>query len=865
MEEAISQLEAQLKVGPSVVMIQRPDLNHVLSVASSPWTTTCSRIVLVERLEAYIISMARDLNRLVEHHHLLVTSLGRRWEPEPGGSSVNRLPDEVVLEIFKALVERWESSPLATAASRYPIPWTGDVDTILVEPSRLSIAYIWSCLKYSRAAGLHIDLDVLDVPGPQSCANYLLNSLYTTESGQEAATKEIIKEVRQNWDGGHQDIFYITAMTRVQELASETTQQLVTTVVTSCIRDEPLFDVLTGFKALRELTISVRSCASRPSDELDFPTLKRLTLTDNLDVLENVVFRTPHLECLALDGWKLAAVNARARTVKWSLNVPQSFEWEVLTKIEGIEELVVHGLLLDEEDASKAISMIHEMVARWRDIPQSLQVVRGIHRREQTLDHLEDPKKQLLLVSSQSSMTARAADTISLIETFQQSIFDLSQTLNGTIQRYSTLVASLMLSHKRTIISLPNEMILEILQFLVADGSHRLQPLLLVNKRFHALVTSAPSLWCKISIKFDQALQECNDLSVRYIEACIKNSKNFLLDVDLDMIDIPHPSDCAASILEVVKKEVPHFSDVIDRAIYLVREIDADLHNSAPFTRRLANFDALRHAIAGEEGIHMRRWRSFKCLLPSFLYLHGYSDFDTGDMIRPFFEYKMPNLESFTLNIPFLVEYADSDVRLPDLSSIRHLNLLDDYEFQLASFSRHLLTTAVVYLCEYEAGNMEVFSGCGALQELTIEYLDFLSLGEIPEDVELPSLRKLTLGGYVHTLKHVTFRTPCLEKLTLRCGCEEAIPKVRARLVVWEPDERKKFDSMAVFLQCLLGEVKEIKELVFKCEQAEKLSIAGGVVREMITRRDAGVLETPLATRIVSEGLLIDVVQVGNN
>ncbi|KAG8819703.1 hypothetical protein FRC17_010360 [Serendipita sp. 399] len=113
---------------------------------------------------------------------------------------------------------------------------------------------------------------------------------------------------------------------------------------------------------------------------------------------------------------------------------------------------------------------------------------------------------------------------MALIESFQQSILDLSQTLNDTIRRYSLLLGSLMSSSKRNTPSLPNETMFDIFQHLVADGSHRLEPLLLVNKRFHALVMSTPSLWCNIVIKFDATLRESNGLSARYIHSCIERS-----------------------------------------------------------------------------------------------------------------------------------------------------------------------------------------------------------------------------------------------------------------------------------------------------------------------------------------------------
>ncbi|KAG8826758.1 hypothetical protein FRC17_008114 [Serendipita sp. 399] len=490
--------------------------------------------------------------------------------------------------------------------------------------------------------------------------------------------------------------------------------------------------------------------------------------------------------------------------------------------------------------------------------------------RLENLDTLGDPKKDTSFASSQSSVTAQFADTIPLIEISQQAILDRSQSLCDTIQRYVTLVNPSVSSRNRdrTVASLPNETMLEIFRFLVVDGSHHLQPLLLVNKRVHALVTSAPSLWCNISIAFDGAFQECNNLSVRYIRSCIKYSGNSFLNISLDLADMADPLHCAASILEIVKEEVPRFNDVIELTISIIRGFDW-LEDDAFFTRRWDKVGSLMHAIAGKNGTHTRRWRSFRLSPPE-------ADFHSTRRLLPLLKYRMPNLETFVVHGPLFdefdefpyYEFVDFNAGFPKLAAVRHLTLNDTSAFQLASFSRHLLITAVVE--RFSRGStLNVFSGCEELQELTIANVDEYLFGQwrekSPEDVELPSLKKLTLRGRVSALKNVTFRTPRLDILMLFCGCEEDLPNLRARSVVWMPNAEKNLGSMVKFLQLLLGEIKEIEEIVVQCEQVESVNMAEHAVRDIVARRDAIVVETPLVIRIVSEGFTVDVTQIGNN
>ncbi|KAG8819308.1 hypothetical protein FRC17_010483 [Serendipita sp. 399] len=414
-----------------------------------------------------------------------------------------------------------------------------------------------------------------------------------------------------------------------------------------------------------------------------------------------------------------------------------------------------------------------------------------------------------LSVPTQASVTTPLVDAMPLIESFQQSILDLSRTLDDTIRRYSLLLGSLMSSSKRTTPSLPNETIVDIFRHLVADGSHRLEPLLLVNKRFHALVMSTPSLWCNIVIKFDATLRESSGLSARYIHSCIERSQNFPLDVNLK-VTATKPSESALSILQVVKEEVPRFSDAIEQVINVVNGTDG-LNKAAFFGSRMAKLDVVRDSLAGKEGIHMNRWRSLKFSSPP-PYIHEDYDaeLDVFWRILRLFKFKMPNLETFTLDNSLLEQIPMYYDFFPDLSAV----------------------------------------------------------------VDLPSLRKLTLRGEVCGLKHFTFWTPTLESLTLDCGYIMGIPKVPARLVVWTPIKEKNSDlvvgnpnenhhleSMVMFLQHLIGEITGMEELVVKCGW-ETRNIAELAVHALVSRRHYMFIEIPLVIRVVSEGSTVDMVQI---
>ncbi|KAG8813473.1 hypothetical protein FRC17_001558 [Serendipita sp. 399] len=386
----------------------------------------------------------------------------------------------------------------------------------------------------------------------------------------------------------------------------------------------------------------------------------------------------------------------------------------------------------------------------------------------------------------------------------------MAENLNKTLQRYATVVTSFMqrgqsMTKLSPIHRLPNETMVEIFGILAQDGVHSLKPLLLVGRRFSSLVTSTPSLWCNINVKIDQILQESNKLSISYIETCIVRSQRSFLHVDIDMTRCDGPCEYMTSVLSVIQYEVPRFSDAIELAKEVLEEAVWD-GDEAVYRRRSDEIQDLVRAIVGPEGVHMRRWKSFNFSPPGEW---EYIPATTWEL----FKYPTPNLETFVLDDRLWInDYNLFDGIFPDMTAVRHLTLLDPDGLDSVPISHHLLT-AVIEVDFYE-DKLDALSDCMTLQELTITRIKVPWNNSPPareRDLKLPSLRSLTLEG---------------KSLRLLCGCEESMPEVRARSVVWVPEGNKSLELMLKFLNRLVVRIKEMEELVVNCERMEGLSLA---------------------------------------
>ncbi|KAG8826762.1 hypothetical protein FRC17_008118 [Serendipita sp. 399] len=302
------------------------------------------------------------------------------------------------------------------------------------------------------------------------------------------------------------------------------------------------------------------------------------------------------------------------------------------------------------------------------------------------------------------------------------------------------------------------------------------------------------------------------------------------------MTECRGPFGYVASVLGVVQNEVPRFSDTIEQVIGVLYEAEWDGEDEG-YNRRSDEVQNLVQAIIGPEGVHMRRWKSFK-----FSPL-GDWEIISENTWNPF-KYPTPNLEAFILDGGlWRSDYDLFEGTFPDLSAVRHLTFRDPYglgSIPTIPSPPHLLTADIDL--HQEEDKLDIISDCRTLQELTISRI-YGPLTQSPtarkRELKLPTLRKLTLQGDVSALKHITFRTPCLESLKLLCGCKEAIPEVQARSVVWVALGRDP-DLILEMVRRLVVGIKEMEELVIKCKEAEKLSLA---IHGIITQADAAIVD----------------------
>ncbi|KAG8842859.1 hypothetical protein FRB91_003888 [Serendipita sp. 411] len=473
------------------------------------------------------------------------------------------------------------------------------------------------------------------------------------------------------------------------------------------------------------------------------------------------------------------------------------------------------------------------------------------------LEVLDDPRPHLSFPSC-STITEITGDAIFLIDNFEQTIISLSQNLYNMTQRYSALVASYAQRHLKPRISeirsaapqLPNEILIEIFGFLVEDGSHCVGPLLFVDKRFHALVVSTPLLWCNISIKFNTTFDESNGLSAQYINSCMKHSQSTLLNIALDMENVPTPEQYARSLVGGLEGNVSSHNAALSTALEAViqqtwRE-DSDYY--AHQHHKVRNLVKL---ITGRAGAHMSRWKSFKFLSSDVL-------MDEIGTIWKLFKYPTPNLDTFKLS-GYIFDYGDElSVSFPNLAGVRHLTLPGDDLLRRARISYPLLRT--LFIENYQKERLlDVLGGCSGLQELTISEID--GARPAPRVVNIPSLITFHLYGNVDIFESVTFQTPHLESLTLICDDDPRFPTVQARSVFWKPPRTDFVEEKAGCVKRLLVRMQGIEELTIDFSGANEII---PVVHEMIAQRDAAIIASLQVIRIADQGRLLESVHLSN-
>ncbi|KAG8798051.1 hypothetical protein FRC17_007570, partial [Serendipita sp. 399] len=293
-------------------------------------------------------------------------------------------------------------------------------------------------------------------------------------------------------------------------------------------------------------------------------------------------------------------------------------------------------------------------------------------------------------------------------------------------------------------------MLVEIFKFVVKDGSHHLGPLLFVDKRFHSLIKSTPTLWTDICINVGNVLRGSHDISSGYMAACFRNSQAALFSVSIDMLDIPRPAELASFLFDKLRLQ-------INSQDTKVTELNWD--ESDPFYGKALD------AVEGIVSLITGSW------IPANL-----------DNIWTLFCGASPNMKDFDFySVPTRLV---PNIGLFELSTVRNLTFSSAAEPSLTKLRLGLLTAlSIEFNSRFDL--MDSLSSCTALRELS------LSVGHqegdpYQRDVCLPSLRKLTLKGHTEYLKATRFLTPLLDHLALCYIASDSIPKVQARYVEWD-------------------------------------------------------------------------------
>ncbi|KAG8826959.1 hypothetical protein FRC17_008045 [Serendipita sp. 399] len=414
----------------------------------------------------------------------------------------------------------------------------------------------------------------------------------------------------------------------------------------------------------------------------------------------------------------------------------------------------------------------------------------------------------------------------------EDQITELAELLCSKLENYNTLRASLddsistltanvdekhpSSSRPSPISHCPYEILAFIFENIVEEGSHAIQPLLLVNKQFYQVAISDPFLWRKITIKINKYMGEANSLSTSYINACLHRSEDVLLDVELDC-------SAASTQTEYIKRVM---FDAIQQSMdeedpkCVVNGISHALDRTGGFKypvyeQKWRRFMDIVHSLTGPAWIHMRRWRSAFISLPNIKIL-------AGDVWGLLSAGHAPNLQDLQI-INFEL---DNTFPLPPHANAVHANFrraefISDDLFPAWPAIQRLLITGKTDLSqipiafasldslEFEcytisAWNVDTLAQCIFLRELTINCALTYRHHIRRAHVHLPHLASLTLRGNINLLKHTQFHLPSIERWFLQCNSSQGPLEIRAPYVEWYISSSQLLEEELWFLAGLI-------------------------------------------------------------
>ncbi|KAG8830726.1 hypothetical protein FRC17_004351, partial [Serendipita sp. 399] len=199
-----------------------------------------------------------------------------------------------------------------------------------------------------------------------------------------------------------------------------------------------------------------------------------------------------------------------------------------------------------------------------------------------------------------------------------QQAFNLADRLSNQLRECIDLLSAGQGRNvsKRSLCRLPDELIVEVTKYITGDGCHLLRPLLLVNKKLHALVMSTPSLWSTLKITFDPYSYPFGASHTSFVRACLERAQDCLLHITLEYDTTPTPKDFATSMAAKAIGDCPDYDGTLDMICNAIAESQCRLEAWGAYQRRIQDFFDAVQAVVGPSGSLMARWRSATIHLP---------------------------------------------------------------------------------------------------------------------------------------------------------------------------------------------------------------------------------------------------------
>ncbi|KAG8799519.1 hypothetical protein FRC16_004941, partial [Serendipita sp. 398] len=224
--------------------------------------------------------------------------------------------------------------------------------------------------------------------------------------------------------------------------------------------------------------------------------------------------------------------------------------------------------------------------------------------------------KLLQRIESFEALQPTGSEAFPDLSSHERQITNFSHQLASKIWEYVDFRARLTSS---PVSRCPDIVLSFIFESLAEEGTHKIVPLLMVNKRFHRLVMSNRLLWRNISIEINECLDEVNSLTASYVHACLERSANVSLDVNLNCSAMWDQGFFLKSYAKKVVRNLlteygayHHFDILFSK--YIEDDIDIDSDDDDDeltfYNQKMKEALVIINSLRGRDGTQTRRWRS---------------------------------------------------------------------------------------------------------------------------------------------------------------------------------------------------------------------------------------------------------------